>query len=131
MASLKPLPRHNESWLQELENRWKLLVKKLEKQFGGDLDLQAILFLIGVQELGKAPKKLNKDQKLELLHIAICTLLEPYGYYHFEGTDEDGYPHWKLNEELPPLKPGHQSALMKEAVLGYFGEEFITEVQLS
>jgi len=128
---MKPLPRQNDTWLQELESRWKLLISKLELQFGGGLDLQAVLFLIGFQELGKRPKKLNKDQKLELLHIAICTLLEPHGYYVFEGTDEDGYPHWALNEELPPLKPGHQSALMKEAILCYFGEEYITEVQSS
>jgi len=124
---MKPLPRQSDSWLQELETRWKKIIAKLETQFGGDLDLQAVLFLIGVQELGKGRRKLNKDQKLEILHIAICTLLEPYGYYEFEGTDEEGYPHWKLNEELPPLKPGHQSALMKEAIISYFGEAFLTE----
>lgn len=119
MSSYKQI-RHTESHLQELEANWKALLAELNSQFDGDLDLQAVLFLIGVQELGKGVRKYTKDQKLELMHIAICTLLEPYGYYNFSGNDEDGFPHWELNEQLPPLGPGQQLALMKECVLDYF-----------
>jgi len=108
------------SSVNEIEVKWKLLLKRLEADFGEDLDLQAVLFLIGVQELGKGYRKFRKDEKLELLHIAICTLLEPYGYYKFLGNDEDGYPHWELNETLPPLKPGQQSSLMKQSAIEYF-----------
>lgn len=112
----------NPSTLHEIEDQWKKLILDLEKQFGDGLDLQAVLMLIGVQELGKGYRKFNKDQKLEVLHIAICTLLEPYGYYKFEGQDEDGYPHWSTVENLPPLKPGQQSFLMKQSVLDYFAD---------
>jgi hypothetical protein len=119
--------RLTETYLQSLEQDWKKLVIKLNKRFEADLDLEAILFLIGVQELGKGHRKYNKDQKLELMHIAICTLLEPYGYYSFLGLDEDGYPHWEVNEMLPPLKAGQQMALMKSSVLDYFGESFIAQ----
>lgn len=119
MSSYKQI-RHTESHLQELEANWKALLAELNSQFDGDLDLQAVLFLIGVQELGKGVRKYTKDQKLELMHIAICTLLEPYGYYNFSGNDEDDFPHWELNEQLPPLSPGQQLALMKECVLDYF-----------
>lgn len=110
----------NPSSLHEIERQWNILLKKLENDFGDGLDLQAVLMLIGVQELGKGYRKFNKDQKLEILHIAICTLLEPYGYYHFEGHDEDGYPHWTATETLPALKPGQQSFLMKQAIVDYF-----------
>ena len=112
----------NPSTLHEIEDQWKKLILDLEKQFGDGLDLQAVLMLIGVQELGKGYRKFNKDQKLEVLHIAICTLLEPYGYYKFEGQDEDGYPHWSTVENLPPLKPGQQSFLMKQSILDYFAD---------
>ncbi len=112
------------SSLKELEGRWKKLIAQLETQFGDGLDLQGVLMLVGVQELGKGYKKFNKDQKLEVLHIAICTLLEPYGYYRFEGTDEDGYPHWTLEESLPPLKPGQQAFLLKQSLLDYFSEYY-------
>ena len=29
----------------------------------------------------------SKDEKLNLMHIAICRLLEPYGYYQFDFVD--------------------------------------------
>ena len=119
MADYKQI-RSGESHLQMIEKQWKELLKSLNNQFDGDLDLQAVLFLIGVQELGKGKVKYSKDQKLELMHIAICTLLEPFGYYNFAGHDEDGFPHWELNEQLPPLSPGQQMALMKESILDYF-----------
>jgi len=119
MADYKQI-RSGESHLQMIEKQWKQLLKSLNSQFDGDLDLQAVLFLIGVQELGKGRVKYSKDQKLELMHIAICTLLEPFGYYNFAGHDQDGFPHWELNEQLPPLSPGQQMALMKESILDYF-----------
>jgi hypothetical protein len=108
--------------LTETEAAWKNLLKRLEKDFGGELDLQGVLFLVGVQELGQGNRKYNKDQKLEVFHIAICTLLEPYGYYEFLGNDEQGYPHWKQSENLPPLNPGQQLLLMKQSLISYFGD---------
>ena len=119
MADYKQI-RSGESHLQMIEKQWKELLKSLNSQFDGELDLQAVLFLIGVQELGKGKVKYSKDQKLELMHIAICTLLEPFGYYNFAGLEQDGFPHWELNEQLPPLSPGQQMALMKESILDYF-----------
>lgn len=103
-----------------LETEFKNVMQGLSAKFGDDIDLQAILFLIGLQELGKGPVKLSKNEKLDVMHIAICTLLAPYGYYEYEGLDQDGWPHWKVNEKLPPLKPGQQQQLMKEAIIEYF-----------
>lgn len=114
------LDENASSYLQEVEAGWNKVQARLIAQFGEEIDIQAALFLIGVQESGKGKKKYSKDQKLELMHIAICTLLEPYGYYIFLGNDEDGYPHWELNEKLPHLTSGQQLALMKEAVTRYF-----------
>ncbi len=105
--------------MRELEVEWKETVRNLEPLFG-ELDLQGIIFLIGVQELGKGYQKFMKDEKLEVMHVAICTLLEPYGHYEFVGRDEEGWPHWKANEKLPPLKPLQQELLMKEAIVDYF-----------
>lgn len=107
---------------QNLEQEWKEVQAKLESQFGPDLDMQGILFLIGVQELGKGKRKFSKDQKLEVMHIAICTLLTPYGYYEFAGNDEEGWPHFRPTAKLPHLKPVQQGLLMKEAIVEYFRE---------
>ena len=35
-------------------------------------------------------------------------------------VDKEGWPHYKVKEELPPLKAGEQSVLMKEAIVNYF-----------
>jgi hypothetical protein len=105
---------------KEEESDWKRLTSKLKELYGEEPDLQTILFLIGVQELGKGYQKLKKDDKVNVMHIAICTLLEPYGFYEFQGRDEEGWPHWKLNEKIPPLKPAQQNNLMIQAVIDYF-----------
>ena len=112
----------------QLKERWEKLVSLLSDQFsqGEDLNLDAIIYLIGVQELGKIHQSYKKEEKLNLMHIAICRLLEPYGYYEFDYVDSDGWPHYIVKEELPPLKAGEQSVLMKEAIVNYFLErEFI------
>ena len=109
---------------EQLKERWTLLQKKLSDQFadGEMLDLDAIIYLIGVQELGQPHRKFKKDHKLDLMHIAICRLLEPYGYYEFDYYDEEKWPHYKVLEALPALKAGEQSVLMKEAIVQYFLE---------
>ena len=107
---------------QELKQRWELVVKKLSNQFadGELLDLDAIIYLIGVQELGQFNRAFKKDHKLDLMHIAVCRLLEPYGYYEFDYYDDDKWPHYKVKSQLPNLKAGEQSILMKEAIVNYF-----------
>lgn len=109
----------------QLKERWQELVEKLSSQFadGDPLELDAIIYLVGVQELGQYHRKYKKDDKLDLMHIAICRLLEPYGYYDFDFFDEEGWPHYIAKEELPPLKAGEQSVLMKEAIVDYFLEK--------
>lgn len=104
-------------------SKWQLLLKKLEVRFGMPVDYAGILFLIGLQELGKPYKRYKKDEKLAIMHIAVCTLLEPYGIYKYEGRDADGWPHWTLVEELPPLSDAQQNKLITEAIIEYFEKQ--------
>lgn len=108
----------------QLKERWEKLVTILSDQFsqGEDLDLDAIIYLIGIQELGQIHREFKKDEKLNLMHIAICRLLEPYGFYEFDYFDDERWPHYRVKEELPSLKAGEQSVLMKEAIVNYFIE---------
>jgi len=110
---------------ETLKIRWESLKQKISVQFGDGeaLDLDAIIYLIGVQELGKGYRSFKKDEKVNLMHIAICRVLEPLGYYEFDFYDGDGWPHYKVKEEIPFLKPGEQSVLMKESVIQYFLEK--------
>ncbi|MBL7886267.1 MAG: hypothetical protein JNJ52_05935 [Flavobacterium sp.] len=113
----------------QLKNRWDKVVELLSNQFadGEQLDLDAIIYLIGVQELGKFKRVFSKDEKVNLMHIAICRLLEPYGYYEFDYFDKEGWPHYKIKEELPLLKAGEQTILMKDAIVNYFVEKEVID----
>jgi hypothetical protein len=106
--------------LQILKNKWQELTVRLGKEYGEEPDLQVVLFLIGVQELGKGPQKFSKDEKQDLMHIAVCRLLSTFGYYELEGLDQDGWPHWKLIKKLPPLTLKEQDLLLKQAAVEYF-----------
>ena len=106
----------------ELKTKWNNLKTKLSVDFSENeiIDLDSIIFLIGLQELGQFQKRFNKQKKLEVIHIAVCKLLSDYGYYEFDYTDNDGWPHYKLIKKLPNLKAGEQTILMKKAIINYF-----------
>lgn len=114
---------------EQLKKKWETIVALLSNRFadGAPLDLDAIIYLVGLQELGQIHRKFKKDEKINLMHIAICRLLEPFGYYEFDYFDEEGWPHYKILEQLPPLKAGEQSVLMKEAIVLYFLEKKVID----
>ena len=107
---------------QELKDRWDALVIILSDKFsnGQALDIEGILYLVGMQELGQVHRKMKKDDNVNLIHVGICSVLEPFGYYRFDYFDDDGWPHFQLLEPLPLLKSGEQSILIKEALVTYF-----------
>ena len=106
----------------ELKTKWNNLKTKLSVDFSENeiIDIDSIIFLIGLQELGQFQKRFNKQKKLEVIHIAVCKLLSDYGYYEFDHTDNDGWPHYKLIKKLPNLKAGEQTILMKKAIINCF-----------
>ncbi|MEO5570890.1 MAG: hypothetical protein ABIT08_15920 [Bacteroidia bacterium] len=106
--------------IEELKSEWNRLTEQLSDLFGQDLDLQGIIFLIGVQELGRGKKKYSKDEKEDLMHIATCRLLSTYGYYELEGLDGEGWPHYKLQKKFPPLTLKEQDIMLKQCVIDYF-----------
>lgn len=112
-----------------LKTRWENLTQQLTDQFSdaAAIDIEGILYLIGVQELGQLHKRFKKDDNVNLIHIGICTVLEPLGFYAFDYYDLEGWPHFKLLEPLPALKPGEQSLMMKEAIVDYFIEKGVIQ----
>lgn len=113
---------------------WQKVELFFEQNFDTEaqVPIETVLFLIGVQELGSGLQKYTKDDKLNLIHIAVCRLLEPFGYYRFSHYDPDGYPHFEELRPLPELKPNEQTLLMKKAVIQYFiDEKLFDEATLS
>jgi len=108
----------------ELDRHWSLLMTRLEQTIGKKPnDLNSVLFLIGVRELGKGKRSFSKEEKQDLMHIAICKVLSFSGFYRLEGLDEEGWPHWKLVKKLPSFDLLEQEKLLKIHVLEYFEKE--------
>ena len=106
--------------MDNLKKSWDELLERIEQQFDVDPDIQGILFLIGVQELGQGVRTYSKAEKQDLIHVAMCKLLSQRGYYEFEGLDKDGWPHWNAVKEIPRSSIGKQEELLKELALDYF-----------
>jgi hypothetical protein len=105
----------------EISKNWKKVEEFVAQRFGEKLDEQTILFIIGLQELGKNDADYKKEEKLDIIHIGICTVLSSYGYYQLIGKDDDGWPHFKNIKKLPNNAIGeNQELLLKEAIIKYF-----------
>ena len=108
----------------ELQRNWASLLGYLKSVIGKrPRDLNAVLFLIGTQELGQGRRNFSKEEKQDLMHIGICKVLSYSGFYELEGTDEEGWPHWRPLKKLPHFDLLEQEKLLKMHVLEYFQKE--------
>lgn len=104
-----------------LEEQWERLMGTLEQVVGKrPADLNGVLFLIGVQELGKGALNFTKEQKQDLMHIGVCEVMSLSGYYSLSGRDKDGWPHYSLTGKLPFADLLGQEQLLKMHVIEYF-----------
>lgn len=115
----------------DLERNWHRLLNKLGEIIGKKpADTNGVLFLIGVQELGKGKKVFSKEEKQDLMHIAICKVLSLSGFYELEGLDEQGWPHWKLVKKLPHLDLLEQEKVLKMHIIEYFEKELEIHINI-
>jgi len=106
---------------EDLQVRWLKLRIKLKEQFGIKPDMNGVLMIIGVQELGQGPQNFSKEQKQDLMHVAVCTLLSTRGYFELEGVDEDGWPHYKQTQGVDAEEMITQELLLRSCIIEYFG----------
>ena len=107
----------------DLQQRWWNLEGKLTERFGKKPDLEAILFLIGLQETGFIKEKITKEQKQDLMHVAVCTVLSASGFYELDNHDKDGWPHYRQLKELPSVPLPEQENFLKDHILFYFEQQ--------
>ena len=104
----------------DFEARWETLMLEMQERFGKRPDLNAMLLLIGIQELNQGITTFTKEQKQDLMHIATCRLFSLSGHYALERTDEDGWPHYQLLRPVPFANLKEQERMLKWHVLEYF-----------
>ena len=106
----------------EFTARWEMLLTELHARFGRRPDLNALLLLIGVQELGQGVAAFTKEQKQDLMHIATCKLFSLSGHYELERIDEEGWPHYRLLTPVPFANLKEQERMLKWHMLEYFDQ---------
>lgn len=109
-----------EDW--EVDFQWLKIQHYVKDSMKADAlpDFRSVLFMIGIQELGDLRNDYTKEEKQDLMHIAVCTLLENDGYYVFAGRDEDNWPHWDKGKILHTTGVAEQERLLKEKIILYF-----------
>ncbi len=115
-----------EEW--ELDFEWLQVRHLIKDKFNQAAlpDLKAVLFLIGIQELGRIQASFSKEEKQDLMHIAVCALLEGDGYYKYRGRDEDGWPHYQVIEAFQIKGSDAQERILKQKVIQYFQHHTLT-----
>lgn len=103
-----------------LNEKWEEVETMLKSRFGKTPDMEAILFLIGIQELGQVNRKFSKEQKQDLMHIAVCTLLSNSGYFKLDGYDDEGWPHFTELKKVTGMSLKEQEDFLKQHVIEYF-----------
>ena len=105
--------------MKDLDKKWARLIERLEIEFKQEITLKGVLYLIGVQELNLGIKKYKREEKVNVLHVAVCKILAPFGFYKFDKIDADGWPHYVELKAIKNLSEVDQELLMKQAVLKY------------
>ncbi len=113
----------------KLDFEWLRIRHKIKDTLGLEKlpDLNAVLLLIGIRELGTNETQFSKEEKQDLMHVAVCSLLED-DYYEFEGMDADGWPHWTPIRQVDVAGVDNQEKLLKEKIITYFDQIFGNEL---
>lgn len=105
----------------KIQEKWFEVRSIVKEKFNKSPDINAILFLIGVNELGFVDEKWTKVEKRDIIHIAICVLFEEY--HQFENMDKDGWPHYKEIKILPDIFLSVNERNLKLRIIEYLVEK--------
>jgi hypothetical protein len=105
---------------------WENLMARLRKEFGLQrITLEGLLLLIGLREMGWGARQLTKEEKQDLLHNGLCTVLAVSGYYQQNGFLADGWPNWELIKPLPFLDVFDQVNFLRAHLIYYFQQIYV------
>jgi len=103
-----------------LEREWQNLLYKIKPNFKRKPNLQSMLFLIGLQEFGNVHRSYSKEEKQDLMHVAVCKLMSEEDYFLYIGKDEEGWPHFEKTTKVHPQGLEQQEKVLKRQILRYF-----------
>lgn len=108
---------------EALERRWQALISDVSERFGRTPDVDAMLFLIGVQSVGRGYEPdLPKERKQSLIMEGSYLAFETLGVYSRVGMERNGFWIWEKSFDLPKLSVENQEKLLRIGILNYFAQ---------
>ncbi|MCS7152889.1 MAG: hypothetical protein N2253_07310 [Bacteroidia bacterium] len=101
---------------------WEKLCEEAERRYGKQPSEEFLLFLVGLNYMGRFPEGDERVVKLNLIQLGTLVLLARRGYVQEVGKDEQGWPHWEPLQALPSWTPAEEQAFLREVLIEYFAE---------
>ena len=106
-----------------LKEKWAEVEAFITKRFDKEPDLKSALFVIGLRELGSVQLELTKEEKQDLMNLAVCRVCSSSGYFKVESIGADGWPEWKQIKPMPKMGTQEQEDFLKDHIIHYFETE--------
>lgn len=103
-------------------SNWNELCGQLGKQFNIDVDLNGVLFLVGMRERGLSFQAFTKEEKMSLINLGSCTLYQEMGLVERTGTDDEGWPVFRQKALAPSIPEERKNKVLRDCALRYFAK---------
>jgi hypothetical protein len=99
---------------------WIELCERLSLMFGIHVDLNGVLFLVGIRERGLTFQQFTKEEKLNLINLGSCTLYKEMGLTEITGYDAEGWPLFQQKALSPEIPEERKQKTLQDCALRYF-----------
>lgn len=106
-------------------SNWNDLCSHLGKQFEIDVDLNGVLFLVGIRERGLVFQPFSKEEKMSLINLGSCVLYQEMGLTERSGTDEEGWPVFRQKALAPVIQEERKHKVLQDCALRYFSKIYV------
>lgn len=103
---------------------WNELCDRLSEMFKMEVDLNGVLYLVGVRERGLMLQKFSKFEKWSLINLGSCVLYKEIGMVEELGTDRDGWPIFREKSVLTNWTEERKQKTLQDCALRYFAKVF-------
>jgi hypothetical protein len=102
---------------ENLQQNWLIFESRLTERLGQKPDFDGILLFVGIKEACLPPKNFTETEKVNLMQMAVCTVLVPARYYELFWVEDSGWPHYNQLQRLPEMTASAKEEFLKPYIL--------------
>jgi hypothetical protein len=111
----------------DFNEQWETFLLKASKAFNVMANYEFLLFIIGIQELGQGYKAYSKQEKMDLINLALSKLMTLNGMMVETGRDNEGWPTFEVVGDKKELLPSELDKVLKISMMAYFEKELFVK----